>query len=63
MEQPLVTVLVTTYNQERYIRQALDGLRAQGLRVLAAQLPPPGLRAGRTLRYQDGGLEEVSGAC
>ena len=29
MEQPLVTVLVTTYNQERYIRQALDSVLAQ----------------------------------
>ena len=45
------------------VLRALDGLRAQGLRVLAAQAPPPGLRAGRTLRYRDGALEEVSGAC
>lgn len=29
MEQPLVTVLVTTYNQEQYIRQALDSVLAQ----------------------------------
>ena len=43
--------------------RALEGLRAQGLRVLAAQMPPPGLRAGRTMHYRDGALEEVSGAC
>lgn len=29
MPQPLVTVLVTTYNQEQYIRQALDSVLAQ----------------------------------
>ena len=56
-------VLYDARDEAARVFQALDGLRAQGLRVLAAQLPPPGLRAARTLRYQDGGLEEVSGAC
>ena len=58
-----VLVLYDAQDEAPGVFQALEGLRSQGLRVLAVQSPPPGLRAGRTLRYRDGMLEEVSGAC
>ena len=58
-----VLVLYSARDEAPGVFRALEGLRAQGLRVLAAQMPPPGLRAGRTMRYRDGALEEVSGAC
>lgn len=38
---------------------ALDALRQSGQRVLAAQSAPAGLRAKRTLRYQNGAFEEA----
>lgn len=56
-------VLYTAQDSVPGVLHALDALREQGRRVLAAQAPPPGLRAGKTLRYRDGALEEVSGAC
>ena len=56
-------VLYTAQDSVPGVLRALDALREQGRRVLAAQAPPPGLRAGKTLRYRDGALEEVSGAC
>ena len=58
-----VLVLYGVQDEAPGVFRALEGLRVQGLRVLAAQTPPPGLRAGRTLRCRNGALEEVIGAC
>ena len=58
-----VLVLYGAQDETSGVFRALEGLRVQGLRVLAAQTPPPGLRAGRTLRCRNGALEEVIGAC
>ena len=58
-----VLVLYGAQDEAPGVFRALEGLRVQGLRVLAAQTPPPGLRAGRTLRCRNGALEEVIGAC
>ena len=49
MSKPLVTVVMATYNQARYLHQALDSLRSQ-------TLPPDDFEV---IVINDGSTEEI----
>lgn len=54
-----VLALYSPQDDVPQVLRALDGLRAGGQRVLAAQAPPAGVRVRRTLRYTGGTFEEA----